>query len=66
MVLGLDKRISLVFWGSSGNYFSVGEIGIFVATKMIHLSDDETVAKMGHPIVAVRSDAGHPASPTKV
>jgi hypothetical protein len=25
-----------------------------------HLIDDETVAKMGHPIVAVRSDVGHP------
>src|SRR5437762_12131919 len=25
-----------------------------------HLSDDETVAKMGHPVVAVRIDVGHP------
>ena len=28
---------------------------------MTHLSDDETVAKMGHPIVVVRSDVGHPS-----
>jgi hypothetical protein len=25
-------------------------------------SDDETVAKMGHPVVMVRSDVGHPPS----
>lgn len=25
-----------------------------------HLSDDKTVAKMGHPIVVVRLDVGHP------
>jgi hypothetical protein len=28
---------------------------------MAHLSDDETVAKMGHPIVVVRLDVGHPS-----
>jgi len=28
---------------------------------MTHLSDDKTVAKMGHPIVVVRSDVGHPS-----
>jgi hypothetical protein len=27
---------------------------------MTHLIDDETVAKMGHPVVVVRSDVGHP------
>jgi hypothetical protein len=27
---------------------------------MAHLSDDETVAKMGHPVVVVRFDVGHP------
>jgi hypothetical protein len=27
-----------------------------------HLIDDETVAKMGHPVVVVRSDVGHPSS----
>jgi len=27
---------------------------------MAHLSDDKTVAKMGHPVVVVRSDVGHP------
>ena len=32
-------------------------IGIFAAAKMTHLSDDKTVAKMGHPIVAVRPTA---------
>jgi len=26
-----------------------------------HLIDDETVAKMGHPSVVVRSDVGHPS-----
>jgi hypothetical protein len=30
-------------------FFWVG-IGIFAAAKMAHLSDDETVAKMGHPM----------------
>jgi hypothetical protein len=28
---------------------------------MAHLSDDEAVAKMGHPIVVVLSDMGHRA-----
>ncbi len=27
---------------------------------MTHLIDDETVAKMGHPVEVVRSDVGHP------
>jgi hypothetical protein len=26
-------------------------IGIFATTKMAHLSDDEAVAKMGHPVL---------------
>jgi hypothetical protein len=28
---------------------------------MTHLIDDKAVAKMGHPIVVVRSDVGHPS-----
>ena len=28
---------------------------------MTHLSDDKTVAKMGHPLVVVLSDVGHPS-----
>jgi hypothetical protein len=28
---------------------------------MAHLIDDETVAKMGHPVVVARSDVGHPS-----
>jgi hypothetical protein len=28
--------------------------------EMTHLSDDKTFAKMGHPVVVVRSDVGHP------
>jgi hypothetical protein len=28
---------------------------------MAHLSDDEAVAKMGHPVVVVRLDVGHPS-----
>ena len=28
-------------------------IGIFAAAKIAHLIDDETVAKMGHPVVVV-------------
>jgi hypothetical protein len=35
-------------------------IGIFAAAKIAHLIDDETVAKMGHPVVLVRLDVGHP------
>ena len=31
-------------------------IGIFAAAKIAHLSDDETVAKMGHPVLVVRLD----------
>jgi hypothetical protein len=27
---------------------------------MAHLIDDETVAKMGHPVVVISSDVGHP------
>jgi hypothetical protein len=27
---------------------------------MAHLIDDKTVAKMGHPVVVVRSDVGQP------
>jgi hypothetical protein len=26
-----------------------------------HLIDDETVAEMGHPVVVVRLDVGHPS-----
>jgi hypothetical protein len=36
-------------------------IGIFAAAKIAHLIDDETVAKMGHPVVVVRLDVGHPS-----
>jgi hypothetical protein len=32
--------------------------GIFAAANA-HLSDDETVAKMGHPVVVVRLDVDH-------
>jgi hypothetical protein len=28
---------------------------------MTHLIDDKTVAKMGHPMVVVRSNVGHPS-----
>jgi hypothetical protein len=38
--------------------------GFFAAAKMTHLSDDKTVAKMGHPMVAVRSNVGHPSGMT--
>ncbi len=31
-------------------------IRIFAAAKIAHLSDDETIAKMGHPIWGLRSD----------
>ena len=33
-----------------------------VLRTMAHLSDDKAVAKMGHPIVVVLSDMGHPAN----
>jgi hypothetical protein len=33
---------------------------------MTHLSDDKTVAKMGHPVVVVRLDVGHPSGGGKV
>ena len=33
-------------------------VGIFAAAKMAHLSDDKTVAKMGHP--SVGSGVCHP------
>jgi hypothetical protein len=33
----------------------------FAAAKMTHLIDDKTVAKMGHPVVVVWSDVGHPS-----
>ncbi len=31
-------------------------VGIFAAAKIAHLSDDETVAKMGHPSFVVGLD----------
>jgi hypothetical protein len=33
---------------------------------MAHLIDDETVAKMGHPNVAVLSDMGQPAKQHRI
>jgi hypothetical protein len=39
-------------------------IGIFAAAKMGHLIDDKTVAKMGHPMVVVRSSMGDPSGMT--
>jgi hypothetical protein len=39
-----------------GFYF----VGIFAAAKIAHLSDDEAVAKMGHPMAALGSDVGQP------
>jgi hypothetical protein len=36
-------------------------IGIFAVAKIAHLIDDKTVAKMGHPVVVVWSDVGHPS-----
>jgi hypothetical protein len=38
------------------------DVRIFAAAKIAHLIDDRTVAKMGHPVVVVRSDVGHPAA----
>jgi hypothetical protein len=53
-----------VFWGGllwsrlrADGMGWVWSIGIFAAAKMAHLSDDETVAKMGHPDL----DVGHPS-----
>jgi hypothetical protein len=31
---------------------------------MTHLSDDETVAKMGHPVLVERSGVGHASVPS--
>jgi hypothetical protein len=39
----------------------VGKIRRFARSANGHLIDDETVAKMGHPVVVVRSDVGHPS-----
>jgi hypothetical protein len=33
---------------------------IFATAKIAHLSDDETVAKMGHPVFMAGLDLGHP------
>jgi hypothetical protein len=41
-------------------------IGIFAAAKMADFSDDETVAKMGHPAVMVRLDVGHPSDKNSI
>jgi hypothetical protein len=38
--------------------------GIFAAAKMTHLSDDKTVAKMGHPIVGSVVRRGPPVRQT--
>ena len=32
---------------------------------MTHLIDDKTVAKMGHPVVVILSDVGHPSNRAK-
>jgi hypothetical protein len=58
VVLGLDMR----FLGQKRQkQFWRWEIGVFAAAKMAHLIDDKTVAKMGHPVVVVWSDVGHPS-----
>jgi hypothetical protein len=44
--------------------WAVRVIGIFAAAKMTHLINDETVAKMGHPVVVVRFDVGTPPTDT--
>jgi len=36
------------------------ECRVFTTAKMAHLIDDETVAKIGQPVVVVWSDVGHP------
>lgn len=36
--------------------------GIFAAAKMTHLSHDEAVPKMGHPVFWLDADLGHPPS----
>jgi hypothetical protein len=33
----------------------------FALLRECHLIDDEAVAKMGHPVVVVRSDVGYPS-----
>jgi hypothetical protein len=50
----------VVSWPSP--HGQVESIGIFAAAKMAHLSDDETVAKMGHPILVELLDVGHPSN----
>jgi hypothetical protein len=42
----------------------MGEVrvsGFSLPAKIAHLIDDETVAKMGHPVVVLRLDVGHPS-----
>ena len=34
--------------------------GIFAVAKMAHLSHDEAVPKMGHPVLWLDGDLGHP------
>jgi hypothetical protein len=48
------------FWGTGMGEFRVS--GFSLPAKMTHLSDDKTVAKMGHPTVVVPSDVGHPST----
>src|SRR5260370_41287880 len=61
------KRISsrvvvgMVVFGPFRVWMILYRVGIFTAAKMPHLSDDKTVAKMGHPAVVVGSDVGHPS-----
>ena len=38
-----------------------GEPKRFARSANAHLNDDETVAKMGHPVVVARLDVGHPS-----
>ena len=38
-----------------------GEPKRFARSANAHLNDDETVAKMGHPILVARLDVGHPS-----
>jgi len=56
-----DAALSRLRWAivrSAIRISPVESIGIFATAKIAHLSDDETVAKMGHPLVGLRVKVG--------
>jgi hypothetical protein len=54
---GASNLVKTPVFQTFGDSLQVG----FALLRECHLIDDEAVAKMGHPVVVVRSDVGYPS-----